>query len=491
MSAPTKAEPKGQEALTHRETMWIVAGVLLPVFMGSMDQTVVSSALPTIGRSLGSTSHLSWVVAANLLTATAMTPLYGKISDIYGRRLSLLLAVSLFLAGALISALAVNLPVLILGRAIQGLGSGGLTSIPMTVLGDLVAPKLRARYYTYFSMVYITSGALGPIYGGFVAQHLDWSVIFWSNIPLGLVALYVTSTLLKRLPRYERPHKLDLLGAVLIVLASSSCMFVLNAGGHAYPWTSPEIIGLSMLSAVLWVGFIVRLISAPEPLIPIGILRNPIVLRANIANAIGWASVIGLNIYLPMYLQAVHGLSPSSSGIYLVMLMTTVNASALVSAQITARIRHYKYPPLISLAFCIGGCLWLALHTETISMFEFEIVLALIGIGFGPVAPVTTVAMQNAVELHQMGISVGTVSFLRSLVATGIVAIYGVIVLGDMSGVDLRTAASSAASFFGDRLEAAAHFRVIFLATAGAFSVSFLALLLMEERPLLSERRSS
>ncbi len=487
MTTPGTGETPPQ--LTHRETMWIVAGVLLPVFMGSMDQTVVSSALPTIGASLGATSHLSWVVAANLLTATAMTPLYGKISDIYGRRLSLLLAIGLFLCGALIAALSVNLPMLIAGRAIQGLGGGGLISIPMTVLGDLVAPKQRARYYTYFSMTYITSGMLGPIYGGFISQHLHWSLIFWTNLPLGIASLLVTGLLLRRLPRYERKHKLDLMGAALIVLASSTCMFVLNAGGRAYGWGSPEIVGVSVVSALLWIGFVWRLRTAPEPLVPLNILSNPIVLRANISNGVGWAAVMSLNIYLPMFLQAVHGLSPSSAGLHLIGLMTTVNLSALVSAQVTARIAHYKYPPLLSLILCIGACLYLALHTQTISMVEFEIVMVLIGVGFGPVAPVTTVAMQNAVQLHQMGIAVATSTFARSLIATGIIAVYGVIVLGDLQGLDVRNAGALAADLFGDKGEAAAHFQTIFLATAGAFSVSWLALAMMEQKPLLTERR--
>ena len=469
--------------------MWIIAGVLLPVFMGSMDQTVVSSALPTIGVSLGATSHLSWVVAANLLTATAMTPLYGKISDIFGRRLSLTLAIWLFLLGALIGALAINLPMLIVGRAIQGLGGGGLISIPMTILGDLVAPKQRARYYTYFSMTYISSGMLGPIYGGFIAQHVHWSFIFWSVVPLAIGSLLITHRLLRRLPRYERKHKLDLWGAALIVLASSSCMFVLNAGGHGYAWASPEIIALTLASGLLWCGFVWRLKTAPEPLVPLNLLSNPIVRWANLSNAIGWASVIGLNIYLPMFLQSVHGLSPASAGLRLVGLMVAVNGSALVSAQITARISHYKYPPMASLTLCIGACLYLALHAGSIGMVEFEIVMVLIGAGFGPVAPMTTVAMQNAVELHQMGIAVATVTFGRSLIATGLIAVYGVIVLSNLPDGDLRSAGAAVASLFGDKAQAAAHFRTIFLISTAGFALSFGALAMMEEKPLLTERR--
>lgn len=467
-----------QKLLTHRETMWIVAGVLLPVFLGSMDQTSVSSALPSIGHALGSSSLLSWVMAANLLTATASTPLYGKMSDIYGRRLSLLLSIGFYILGALVAATAVNLPMLIAGRALQGLGTGGLISVPMTVLGDIVAPKYRARYYTYFSVTYITSGFVGPIYGGFISQHLDWSVIFWSNVPMGLIAFGLVNHLLKRLPRYERPHKLDLLGAALIVGASSTCMFVLNIGGKAFAWSSPEIISLSVASVLLWIGFIWRLLAADEPLIPLTVLRNKIVFFANASNAVGWAIVMALNIFLPMYLQAVHGLSPASSGLHMVGFMTAVNASALVSAQLAGRLTHYKYPPLVTLLICTAASAYLALHAGTIDIMTFEIVAVLIGIGFGPVAPVTTVAVQNAVPLHQMGIAISTMGFIRSLLATSLVAIYGVIVLGQGGG----------AGVFGDRLVAAAHFQTIFIVTALGFAISFIALALMEEKPLISQR---
>ena len=490
MNAPTRPDSKALPKLTHRQAMWIVAGVLLPVFMGSMDQTVVSSALPSIGQTLGSSNYLSWVVAANLLTTTAMTPLYGKISDIIGRRSTLLIGVSVFMAASLVSALAVNLPMLILGRALQGLGSAGMTSLAMTILGDIAPPKDRARYYTYFSIVYITSGAVGPTWGGFAAEHLHWSAIFWLNLPMGCIALTLLWFLLKALPRYERPHKLDVLGAVLIVAASSSCMFVFNAGGVNFPWSSPQIIGGSGFSAVCWVWFIRRLLTAPEPLIPIGVLKNRIVALATISNGVGWASVTGLSIYLPMFLQAVHGYSPSGAGVALIPLMVTVNASALVGAHLTGRLTRYKIPPMISLSVCVLACLWLAWRTETIGFTEFLVVVAIIGSGFGPCAPTTTVAMQNAVELHEMGISVATMSFTRSLVATGLVAAYGLIALRfTAKGVDVATAVETVRSVFGDKAHAAAQFRLIFMCTAATFGIALLALSLMEERPLMTERK--
>ena len=492
MNAPATPSALVNGPLTHRQTMWIVAGVLLPVFMGSMDQSVVASALPTIGHSLGSSNYLSWVVAANLMMATAMTPLYGKISDIIGRRQTLLVSISLYLVGSLVSALADNLPFLILGRSLQGLGSGGLTSLPMAILGDIAAPKLRARYYTYFSIVYITAGAIGPLYGGFISEHLHYSVIFWSNLPLGVLALAVTSTLLKRLPRNERPHKLDVAGAVLIVAASASFMFVVNAGGHNLAWSSPEIVGTALFSVVAWVGFVARLLTAREPLIPLSLMRNAIVRHGTLANSIGWASVIVLNIYLPMFLQAVHGYSPSRSGAALMVFMITVNGGALIGAQLAARLTHYKYPPLFSILMSVGGCLWLAARVSDIQVVEFQIALAMIGLGFGPVAPVSTVAVQNSIELHQMGVVTGTMSFVRSITATALVAVYGVIILGGASrGADPAAVEGSTHLIFGDKVAAAAQFRILFLATAGTFAIVFLSLLRLEERPLLAERQRS
>ncbi len=477
MDDTTRAE---QQPLTHRETMWIVGAVLVPAFMGSLDQTVVSTSLPTIGQSFGASSHLSWVMAINLLTATATTPLYGKISDIYGRRLSLLLSIGFYVVGALVAATAVNLPMLIVGRGIQGLGTGGLISVPMTILGDIVAPKYRARYYTYFSMTYITSGFVGPAFGGFISQHFHWSVIFWINVPMGLVALAVVGHLLKKLPRYERPHKLDLLGSALIVMASTTAMFVLNAGGRTYAWNSLEILIMSTLSAVMWIAFVWRLLSVQEPLIPLSILRNSIVFFANMSNALGWATLMALNIYLPMYLQAVHGLPPVAAALYMIGLMSAVNGSALVSAQIAGRITHYKYPPLVCLVLCIAASFYLAVNSRDISLTMFEVVIVLIGMGFGPVAPVSTVAMQNAVPLHQMGISISTMAFIRSLMATGMVAAYGVIVLGNLGG-----------NMFGDRAQAAANFQVIFYATAAGFILTFISLALMKEVPLQQNHKGS
>src|SRR5215813_10812423 len=229
--------PSSHSNLTHRETLVVVLGVLLPVFMGSLDNTILASALPTIGRDFGDVHNLPWLVTAYLISNTAITALYGKISDIRGRRVTLLIAISLYMAGSLVCALAPNMLVLILGRVLHGLGGGGLTSTGMVVLGDIAAPRDRGKYYGYFSATYTTAGACGPALGGAISQYLHWSVIFWMNIPLGLLAIALTLTLLRGLPRHDRPHRLDILGAGLIMTASSSFMLALSMGGVNYPWS--------------------------------------------------------------------------------------------------------------------------------------------------------------------------------------------------------------------------------------------------------------
>jgi MFS family permease len=231
------ADRREATPLTHRQTLLIVLGVLLPTFMGSLDQTILATALPTIGRDFDDVHNLPWLITAYLLASTAVIPLYGKIADIHGRRFTLRIAILTYMAGSLVCALAPNMLVLILGRVLHGLGGGGLSSMGMIVLADLVAPKERGRYYGYFAATYTTAGGSGPLLGGLIADHLHWSVIFWINIPMGLAALAITTSLLRRLPRYERPHLLDLLGAALIVGASVSFMLALNLAGVRYPWT--------------------------------------------------------------------------------------------------------------------------------------------------------------------------------------------------------------------------------------------------------------
>ena len=349
------AAPPAAKALTHRETMLIVLGVLLPVFMGSLDGTILASALPSIGRELGDVHNLPWLITAYLIANTSVTTLYGKISDIHGRRTTLIISISMYMLGSLVCALAPNMFVLILGRVLHGLGGGGLTSTGMVVLGDIAAPKDRGKYYGYFSATYTTAGACGPAFGGFLAEYFHWKVIFWINIPMGIVALLLVLTLLKRLPRHEQKHKLDFLGASLIMSASVAFMLALSMGGVRYPWTSPPILALLGLALVIGTGFVWRLLTAPEPLIPLAFFSSPVTRLAIAANAFGWGAIVGLHIFLPIYLQNIVGMTPFAAGLSVITLAIALNVSAGVTGTILPWLTHYKMIPAVGLTIAIAA----------------------------------------------------------------------------------------------------------------------------------------
>jgi EmrB/QacA subfamily drug resistance transporter len=468
-----QTQPAGVRALTHRETMLIVLGVLLPVFMGSLDNTILASALPTIGREYHDVHNLPWLITAYLIANTAITALYGKISDIHGRRVTLLIAISLYMAGSLVCALAPNIFVLILGRVLHGLGGGGLTSTGMVVLGDIAAPRDRGKYYGYFSATYTTAGACGPALGGFIAEYLHWSVIFWMNIPLGIIAVILTLTLLRKLPRHDRPHRLDFLGAGLIMTASVAFMLALSMGGVRHPWLSPPILALFAVSLVVGVGFVVRLLTAPEPLIPLAILSDRGARLSIIINTFGWGPIVGLHIFLPAYLQNVVGMAPAAAGLSVLMLAVMLNISAGVTGTILPRQQRYKTLPILGLLLAIAAVLMLAWRAGSMTLWEFEALLFLIGIGFGTVPPLAATALQNNVSIHTFGSAVATMQFSRNLFATMVVAVFGVIVL---------TGASDAGAAAGQY--SAEGFARAFSVAAGSFAIALIAVVLLEEKPL-------
>lgn len=479
-------EPAQLKRLTHRETLIIVIGMLLPVFMGSLDQTILASALPTIGRDLGDSNNLPWLITAYLLAATAMIPLYGKIADIRGRAFALRIAIAAHLAGSVMCALAPSMAILILGRSLQGIGGGGLASLGMVVLGDVATPRELGRYYGYFAVTYTTAGACGPALGGFLADHLNWSAIFWINVPLGLAALWITSVLLRGLPRHERPHRLDVIGAGLIVAASVSFMLGLNLGGLRFAWTSLPILALFGLAIAGGALFVTRLITAPEPLIPVAILREAVVRHAIVANALGWGSIVALNIFLPSYLQSAIGLSPTDAGLALMLIMVTLNISAGLSGQVLCRVTHYKALPMAGLVLTIAALLRLAYRADGIELWEFEILLVLIGAGFGPLPSLTQVAVQNVVPRHQLGISLGAMNFCRNLAGTIMVAAFGAIVVA--GAASLGEAPTALTSGWQQGSAAAAQiFARVFYADAGCVAIALIAVVLLAERPLDTE----
>ncbi|MER8947394.1 MDR family MFS transporter [Mesorhizobium sp. M0959] len=464
--------------LTETEKNAIIGGVLLSMLLAALDQTIVAPAMPTMARLLGHAEYLPWIVTGYLLTATAVAPLYGKISDIYGRRPTVYAAILIFLAGSLVSATAPDMLVLVVGRAIQGAGGGGLFALTQTVIGDLVPPRERARYAAWISGTWAVASIAGPLLGGTFAEHLHWSLIFWINIPLGLLAMAIINNPLKKLPIAAKHHRIDGLGALLLVAATSLLLLALNWGGSEYPWLSPEILGLLACSAVFWSAFALRLMRAAEPLISLEVLGNPIVLAGTLSMFLLQAANVGLSVYLPVYLQSVVGLSVSQSGTALLGLMLGTVAGATFSARMIPRFFHYKRIAMIGTVFsilCLGVLSLVAGHA---SLLLVEVLTTCVGLGTGTTFPVATVSVQNAVDRMHLGVATGVLTFLRSLGSALGVAMLGAVALG--YGLPLASEGTQPAG----HIASAMPFVMIFLAAAAILLLSLITLWLMPEKTL-------
>ncbi|HYS49885.1 MAG TPA: MDR family MFS transporter [Xanthobacteraceae bacterium] len=487
--APTAEHPP----LAHAEIRAIVLGILLAMFLGALDQTIIATALPTIGRAFADVENLSWVVTAYLLTATAATPLYGKLSDIHGRRAMLLVAISIFAAASVGCALAPSMTALALARALQGVGGGGLLSLAQTIVADVVSPLERGRYQAYIGMVFAASSIGGPVLGGFFAEHLHWSLIFWINLPIGLVAFLMTNRVLKRLPRHERPHRLDLAGAGLMMAATVVLLLALTWGGTRYPWSSAQILALLAASGSLWTLFVIRLMTAREPFLPLSVLTNPVVGMGTASVSCVFGTMIGLAIFVPLYFEIVLGLSASASGLALIPLMGGTVIGSTAAGRYMSRLPHYKRVPFVGLALAIAALALLAAEPAGLPLAVVCTALGLVGTGMGALFPVTTVSVQNAVLPYQLGTATGAMNFFRQLSGALIVAAFGAIVLGGAggaghAGVTLETLALQTDQFAGG--DFAQVFRWVFIAAAALLAAGLLLLFAMEERPLRGRRES-
>ena len=477
--APAKLELR---PLTHPEIRAIVLGIMLAMFLGALDQTIVATALPTIGRHFANLGDLAWVVTAYLLTATAVTPLYGKLSDIHGRRVMMLIAIVVFVAGSLICAMAPSMTALVLGRAVQGAGGGGLMALAQTIIADIVSPRERGRYQGYIGAVFATSSIGGPVLGGFLTEHLDWSLIFWINLPLGLAALGMTSNVLKRVPYHPRRHRLDVIGALLMTAAAVALLLALSWGGRWFDWVSPQFGALLLASAILWGLFAWRLVATVEPFLPLAVLGNPVVRCAALAGACAMATLVGMTIFVPLYFEVVLHLSASQSGMALIPLMGATVALSTVTGRLLMHMTHYKRLALAGLMLAILALAALAIWPASMPTALVLALLTLIGSGLGTLFPISTVCMQNAVTQHQMGVATGAANFFRSLFSALVVAVLGAIVLGGLGGVTGMSIEMLARAASANELSFA--FRFVYMACALVLAFGMAFLISMEERVL-------
>jgi EmrB/QacA subfamily drug resistance transporter len=471
--------------LTKPEVRSIFYGLTLAMFLSALNQTIVATALPTIGREFGNLDNLSWVIISYLLASTVVAPLYGKLSDIHGRRSMMLVSIGLFMAGSAASAAARDMTTLILARTLQGIGGGGIVPLTQTVIADMVSPRERGRYQAYIGAAWVSAGTLGPAFGGIIAEHLHWSLIFWLNVPLGLVAALLTHRAMKRLPRHDRAHQLDIMGAALLVAASTLLLIALTSGGTRVPWLSPTILILVASSLALTIILVWWLRHTPEPFLPVNVMRNPIMRAGTAATSWTLGAVIGLTVFMPLYFQIVHDLSVSEAGFALIPITVMTTPGSMLSGRSMMYLRHYKYCSIIGASIAILSLFTLVLW-PAMPLYGVMIVLILTGFGAGTVYPVATVAIQNAVPAQHVGTATGTMNFFRALASTLAVAIMGAILLGHLGatlqrggvGIEVLTQAA------GGAFNLAGVFRWVFAAADVFLALALAGILLLEERPL-------
>ncbi|MEU1078342.1 MULTISPECIES: MFS transporter [unclassified Streptomyces] len=434
-TAPTALSPGGGPGAGHeRRTVLVAIGaLLLGMLLAALDQTIVSTALPTIVSELGGMEHLSWVVTAYMLASTAATPLWGKLGDQYGRKKLFQAAIVIFLVGSALCGIAQDMGQLIAFRALQGLGGGGLMVLSMAIVGDLVPPRERGRYQGLFGAVFGATSVLGPLLGGLFTQHLSWRWVFYVNLPVGVVALLVIAAVL-HIPVHRTRHTIDYLGTFLIASVATCLVLVASLGGTTWAWSSAQIIGLAVLGAVLLGAFVAVERRAAEPVLPLKLFRiRTFTLVAVISFVIGFA-MFGAMTYLPTFLQVVQGVTPTMSGVHMLPMVFGLLLTSTVSGQIVSRTGRWKVFPIAGTAIVTVGLLLLHRLTEASSTWEMSLYFFVFGAGLGLVMQVLVLVVQNAVAYADLGVATSGATFFRSIGASFGVAIFGTVFTNRLNG---------------------------------------------------------
>ncbi len=420
------ADPRTKEETAGQSVRLVIGSVAVVLLLGSLGQTIVATALPTIVADLGGLDHLSWVITAYLLASTVVAPVAGKLGDLYGRKVVLQTAIVTFLIGAIVCGIAGDMTTLIAGRLVQGLGGGGLMVSSIAVVADVIPPRQRGRVQGIFGGVFGISTIIGPLLGGFLVEHLSWHWIFFVNLPIGLVAFLVIASVFRGSGR-RVAHRIDYLGALLLTTALASTVLFTSLGGRTFAWNSAFVVSLMALAVASLIGFVLVERRAAEPVLPLSLFA---VRTFSVVSAMGFIvglAMFGSITFLPLFLQVVVGVSPSTSGLQLVPMVGGLLLTSIAAGQWMSRTGRYRMLPLIGTVVMVAGLVMLSTMDASTNIWLISAYMAVVGAGIGPVMTVSITATQNAVPQAQVGSATAGATLFRQVGGAIGVAAFGAI----------------------------------------------------------------